>query len=74
MTSWQPIETAPKDGSSIDVWGKHGRYPDAFWGLPPYGQRCWCTEQWHTTYDEVYAQKIEPQPTHWMPIPGGPEE
>ena len=36
MTDWQPIETAPKDGTVIDLWmvdeaGEGKRIPNAYW-------------------------------------------
>lgn len=28
---WQPIESAPRDGTSIDLWVVDYREPNAFW-------------------------------------------
>ena len=55
---WQPIETAPKDGTKILVWND---YPSvAFWG--PFST--WDDGDWHDDIDGV---------THWMPILDPPE-
>ena len=71
--TWQPIETAPKDGTMVDLWGinhlthnKRGeRIVNASWGV--------CTdwmgnelEDWRHGRGEDY------QPTHWMPLPPPP--
>ncbi len=32
VSKWQPLGTAPRDGSKIDVWTANGfRYIDVFW-------------------------------------------
>ena len=50
---WQPIETAPKDGSFILLATPKGRIADGFWS-PVYGV-------WSWPYVMV-------EPTHWMPL------
>jgi len=71
---WQPIETAPKDGTNIllliDEWAIEGYWRLSKWpsgsprwdviGLPSHGCGC-CSEP-------------DPEPTHWMPLPDAPEE
>ena len=51
---WQPIETAPKDGSFILLATPKGRIADGFWS-PVYGV-------WSWPYVMV-------EPTHWRPLP-----
>ena len=65
--SWQPIETAPMDGTEVDLWrGKH-RFPNCHFHC---GEWLW----WNTTSvdDEPSWLKVK-DPTHWLPLPPGPE-
>ena len=65
---WQPIETAPKDGTLVLVWDEDtgGAFAAQFlvevtgWGNP--GE--WM--DWH-------GMRLL-QPTHWMPLPDPPHE
>ena len=68
MSEWQPIETAPKDGTLIGVWNQ--REPNiiryARWGDGPvakYG-KCWVT---------VRGSALSNVPTHWTPLPALPQ-
>ena len=61
MTEWQPIETAPKDGTRVlvcdtDVWIACARY----WP---------CNSYW--IEDAASGLKLN-EPTHWMPAPPPP--
>ena len=58
VAEWQPIETAPKDGSFILLATPKGRIADGFWSLV-YGV-------WSWPYVMV-------EPTHWMPLPTPPK-
>lgn len=60
MAEWQPIETAPKDGTKILAFNKWGEYGVAEWVE---SQQCW-----FAGYDDFTA------PTHWMPLPEPPED
>lgn len=63
--TWQPMETAPKDGSHILVWRDSGVHlvrwkrvgDDGFW------------DEWH-----VPLRNLSIQPTHWMPLPDPPSK
>lgn len=76
MPKWLPIESAPKDGTEIDVWFGDDHSPhreaDAFWGNPKLGNRapCLCRK----VFDECFGWINEAigQPTHWMPLPKAP--
>jgi hypothetical protein len=72
MADWQPIETAPKDGTEIDLWvkapptqlsgGSYGRVPD-----------CWFAfDEWRT-WDVFEGETVTVNNvTHWMPRPEPP--
>lgn len=61
--NWQPIETAPKDGTNILVFG-YGDMTVVHWNI--YGL------YWNLSESGAYAENGEWQPTHWMPLPPPP--
>ena len=62
---WQPIETAPKDGETILIYGAF--YDDV--ALRDVRFAYWeeVTQAWEIEGEEIIA-------THWMPLPEGPRE
>ena len=69
-SEWQPIETAPKDGSSILVALKGGEVREAEWFVRWYNDPSkpgWMP----ANMDEEYGHYVEP--THWMPLPKPPQ-
>lgn len=67
MRNWQPIKTAPKDGTNIIVYRPSfdGRY------IPQVGMDWW----FKTNSGDMTWAKSRPdtQPTHWMPFPEPPK-
>ena len=65
---WQPIDTAPKDGTWILVYHKFESYgfDKTEWDYDKWIVR-WAYDCWHT--GEEYAIQ---EPTHWMPLPKSP--
>jgi hypothetical protein len=69
---WQSIETAPKDGTSVLVYG--------FWEGELHGQDderdVWkahfVLDEWFVDGGEFYSQHVI-DPTHWMPLPEEPK-
>lgn len=62
---WQPIETAPRDGSDIILW------------LP--WVACARTGRWtmHKLWSVDFGATrmiVRGEPTHWMPLPPAPAE
>jgi hypothetical protein len=66
--SWQPIETAPKDGTLIDLWDDDAcrRLPDCKWHDGRWRQRY----AENGTFFIIYEG--EDDLSHWMPRPGSP--
>ena len=68
---WQPIETAPKDCTHIDIFCRaYGRLTDCHYALDTW---------WRNTYtSEINGDQLERlddiEPTHWMPVPTPPKE
>lgn len=67
MSEWQPIETAPKDGTVVDIWAYGHRLPDV--------QFCGddTTPGWYFVYDYSELAAFDGDATHWMPLPDPPE-
>ena len=72
--NWQPIETAPKDGSDILVFfrgsqGNKSRQVIAMWEDDKKDVQ---------TYDgfwiDAHVGEIIPNVTHWMPLPEPPHD
>lgn len=78
ISDWRPIETAPRDGTVIDVWLGDADEEDVDFYCTPGTRR---SPAWG-----FIAGRFRPliglstpmttfvQPTHWMPMPGPPEE
>lgn len=73
---WQPIETAPKDGTTVLLYR-----PTALrWCVVDKGR--WETQKYHSKPSPYWSsdQKLPTvaeqrswEPTHWMPLPEPPE-
>lgn len=58
---WQPIETAPKDGTMFVAWSKR----DGMMNMVFYSQSS--SETW-----SLGGRIKNPEPTHWAPLPKPP--
>jgi hypothetical protein len=57
MGGWQPIETAPKDGTWLLLYARHwGELPTI--GMWSQARNCW----------QDFDHGLD-RPTHWMPLP-----
>ncbi len=76
-SGWQPIETAPKDGTRIRLWNGNS-HADGYWDIWERDERGWpigCDENYPDQWlwcGEGF--KIDPLPTHWMPLPQSPAQ
>ena len=73
MSDWRPIETAPKDGTSVLVAWKDWRSVDIVSWYQAVdtddGQPGWMLRRGHFRLGSVGA---DPEPSFWMPIPAKP--
>ena len=66
--AWQPIETAPKDGTWVVLFTAEGGVQCGYWGATYFGSdHSWIQYGHRSDYEEV-----EGIPTHWMPLPPPP--
>ncbi len=67
--TWQPIATAPRDGTRVLLWcGTYatvGQFDDMAFRKRP----LWLTEYWLSA-----EQDRKHQPTHWQALPPSPSE
>jgi hypothetical protein len=61
---WRPIETAPKDGTFIDLW-VGDRVANAKWSNGEW-------QELELEWEWMSWQAIGVTPTHWMPLPPPP--
>lgn len=75
VSGWQPIETAPRDGSVIDVWLGEATVEEVRFYCTPGTRR---SAGWHFQHGKFrpamgLRMPVIVQPTHWMPVPGPPK-
>lgn len=58
MSEWKTIETAPRDGKTILVWGPEAKSVFTDW---------WSNGKW---FDASFDGR---ELTHWMPLPEPPQ-
>lgn len=63
MTDWQPIETAPRDGTRVLLF--RGEWMESM------GIGYWSNDWMEFT---MVGGECFPGPTHWMPLPPPPVE
>ena len=64
---WQPIETAPMDGTEVLIFQRIERRDGEPWLV--YAAANWTGHCW----DDRVDMPPSPAPTHWMPLPAPPE-
>jgi hypothetical protein len=72
---WQPIETAPKDGTHILVYfGPGCGIYQCFWSEEPFGKGIgsWCVTD-NKYEDRPLRGYSEGADSHWMPLPEPPK-
>lgn len=78
--NWQPIETAPKDGTVIDLWVNGRRRACCYWDAFDYDEPDDECDGWRQSYAECvpglggFELGENEKPTHWMPLPNPPLE
>ncbi len=74
--TWRTMDSAPKDGTVVDLWVGGHRLADCFYGPPHHeciSQYCdSCPDDlnvkaWRWT---MFSERVTP--SHWMPIPAAP--
>jgi len=80
MSEWQPIDSAPRDGTRLLL--AEGRlFSAGSWCSFMGGEPRWWTDnpvafaepdEQHANYDFAFDEYVK-HPTHWMPLPTPPE-
>lgn len=64
--SWQPIETAPKDRTTVDLWAKCWDSDTDTFEWQRFCDCRWSGDGWYGLAAGFFA-------THWQPLPAPPE-
>lgn len=68
MVEWRPIETAPRDGTKIDVWHGGERMTDVYWSDI---QDAWCFDGLCGPEEPTPLAALPPVRL-WLPLPPAP--
>lgn len=72
MSEWQPIKTAPKDGTEVLLlFADEPLWIVAFFG--PDSQKKSSEICWRCKWDHESLHQGYEEPTHWMPLPEPPK-
>jgi hypothetical protein len=76
LVQWQPIKTAPKDGTPVLGWNaeygaRETRSITFTPGSPGFAQGR--TDRWWQWGEPIHNWASSWNPTHWMPLPNAPE-
>jgi len=72
-SGWQGIDSAPKDGTVVDLWGRYGRLTSRKWGLEtPQWFGCASSEPGWLLELSGGSWVIGETGTHWQPLPSPP--
>jgi hypothetical protein len=83
MSEWQPIATAPKDGTAVLVYGPGMRPEDSGYSIAVWNDNAAMLLMGKSGFSAMVAGwiaysdsqiDIESQPTHWMPLPAPPTD
>ena len=70
MTDWQPIETAPKDGSGVLLYDRiEEAQAEGYW-CKGYGSE----GAWVCAFMGGTVEFADMTPSHWMPLPAPPQD
>jgi hypothetical protein len=76
--TWQPIETAPKDGTEILIYDTQAKEIwKVFWGWS--NNKDFTTQEYYRTWELSHPRSKQTEeywgtPTHWMPLPNNPTD
>jgi hypothetical protein len=77
MSNWQPIETAPKDGTHILAWSRYDEPHIVGWSGAGAGRGRWlsygCDGPAISSQSDFGTDYQESMPTHWQPLPEPPQ-
>lgn len=83
--NWQPIETAPKDGTEVLCWREDcgpfiakytsvDSFPLTQAEIDAMDEEALFHKDWFTQWPQAFRLDGSEAPTHWMPLPAAPGE
>jgi len=72
MNEWQPIETAPKDGSAVMLIDERCEYLPDRWAIAYWRPDSWAND-WRVCGADGRDYQTDIEPTHWQPLPEPPK-